>query len=153
MKGQQNQAPISIGHLEPGVHRRVTTLVDRGDPEHLVPGTGITMEALHHYQLLGRRLQARAVAAAFAGLGSAIARPVRALFRSLARSRREGQAIRQLAALDDRILNDIGISRDQIPAAVTGLLTRTGPDQRAAAPTRLRPRAVVTVDEDSRRAA
>ncbi len=153
MNGYQNQAPTSIGELEPGVRRRVATLVDRGDADHRVPGTGITMEEFHQYQLLGRRLQAQAVASAFASLGSAFARPLKALVHSLAEARRAGQAARQLRAMDDHLLADIGIARDQIPAAVAGLVTRSEVDAHVPAPTPLRPRAAATAIPDTRRAA
>lgn len=35
-------------------------------------------------------------------------------------------AIRELRALDDHTLNDIGLSRSQIPAVVDGLLDQSG---------------------------
>ena len=68
MATQQNQAPAATTLYEPGVCRRLSRIVDRGDQNHLVPGTGIAMDEFHQYQLLGRQLQARAVASAFSGL-------------------------------------------------------------------------------------
>jgi len=69
---QQNQAPTWTALYEPGVCRRLALIVDRGDREHLVPGTGIAMDEFHQYQLLGRQLQARAMASAFSGLFKAL---------------------------------------------------------------------------------
>ena len=128
---KQNQPHRGITLNQPEVERRVLRLVDRGDAEHLVPGTHVTMDELHYYQLLGRRLQARAVTSAFAGLFRALVRPLRGLAAATARVSRETAAIRQLSALDDYLLADLGIQRGQIRAAVTGLLDRqtaTAPD-------------------------
>lgn len=124
MSIKQNQPHRGITLNQPEVDRRVLRLVDRGDTEHLVPGTHVTMDELHHYQLLGRRLQARAVASAFAGLFRALVRSLRGLAAASARVSRETAAIRQLSALDDYLLADLGIQRGQIRAAVTGLLER-----------------------------
>ena len=68
MATQQNQVPATPALYEPGVCRRLALIVDRGDQDHLVPGTGIAMDEFHQYQLLGRQLQARAMASAFSGL-------------------------------------------------------------------------------------
>lgn len=43
------------------------------------------------------------------------------------RAHREGASKRALGAMDDHLLADIGITRDQIPAAVAGLLERAAP--------------------------
>lgn len=72
MATQQNQAPEATTLYEAGVCRRLDRIVDRGDRNHLVPGTGITMDEFHQYQLLGRQLQARAVASAFGSLFKAL---------------------------------------------------------------------------------
>jgi uncharacterized protein YjiS (DUF1127 family) len=128
MNMQQNQVPTGPTLLQPGLYRRVAVIADRGDEDHLVPGTHVTMDEFHRYQLLGRQLQARAMAralaTALAGLRQALAWPFRKVADALGRARREGAAIRALGALDDHILADIGITRDQIPAAVAGLLQR-----------------------------
>lgn len=140
MKLHQNQAPTGATLVQPGVERHIAAMVDRGDQGHLVPGTHVTMDELHRYQLLGRQLQARAMAgaleAAFTGLLRGISRPFEKAAGALGRARREGAAIRSLGALDDHILADIGITREQIPAAVTGLLERpaTAPMPPATAP-------------------
>ena len=129
VNAQQNQQPRTLRLFEPGVERRVSLIVDRGNRDHLVPGTNITMEELHRYQLLGRQLQARAMAAAFKGLFSAVGRGIGRLVTGLRRARVQAAAIRELAAMDDHLLQDIGIRRDSIAAAVAGLM-----DRPAAAP-------------------
>ena len=140
MNVQPNQVPSGTTLLGPGVERRVATIVRRGEDAHLVPGTHVTMDELHRYQLLGRRLQARATAAALAGLARALVWPVRRLVAGFRRARREGVAIRQLGALDDHLLADIGLSRSQIPAAVAGLLDRPAAPAPAAPVATLTPR-------------
>jgi len=133
----RNQASKGIALFEPGVDRRIAVIVDQGDTDNLVPGTNVTMDALHHYQLLGRRLQARAMASALVRLFSAAVWPVKKLAADYARGLREAAAIRQLGALDDHLLRDIGIRRENIPAAVAGLMSR--PAVAASAPVALRP--------------
>jgi len=132
-----NQARKGIALFGPGIDRRVAVIVDRGDTDNLVPGTNISMDELHRYQLLGRRLQARATASALNGLFRAVARPVKKLAVAYRRALREATAIRQLGALDDHLLRDIGIRRENIPAAVVGLMNR--PAVAVAAPVVLRP--------------
>ncbi len=82
---QQNQVPTGIAQFEPGVSRRLALIVDRGDESNLVPGTHVTMDELHQYQLLGRQLQARAMASAFTGLFKAVVGPVKKLARAVNR--------------------------------------------------------------------
>ena len=79
---------------------------------------------------------ARLGAAAVGGTAELFARAVA----SLARARRRRAAINELAALDDRNLKDIGLSRGDIPSVVSELLDsaprtriRTLPRQHAAA--------------------
>jgi uncharacterized protein YjiS (DUF1127 family) len=121
---KRNQAPKGIALFGPGVDRRVAVIADRGDTDNLVPGTNITMDELHQYQLLGRRLQARATASALGDLFRAVVSPVKKLAAAYGRVLREATAIRQLGALDDHLLRDIGIRRENIPAAVAGLMNR-----------------------------
>lgn len=121
---QQNQVPTGIAQFEPGVSRRLALIVDRGDRNHLVPGTGITMDEFHEYQLLGRQLQARAMASAVTNLFRAVVLPVGKLVATFGKARTRAAAIRELGSLDDYLLRDIGIRRDDIPAAVAGLMNR-----------------------------
>lgn len=132
MSNKEIQARPEIALYQPEVDRQVVRLVQRGDTDHLVPGTHLTMDELHHYQLLGRRLQARAVSAAFASLFRGLAGPFKKLAAVSTRAAREAAAIRQLSALDDHLLADLGIRRGQIPAAVAGLMER--PAARKSAP-------------------
>ena len=136
---KRNQAPEGIPLFEPGVDRRIAVIVDQGDTDNLVPGTNVTMDALHQYQLLGRRLQARSMASTLGRLFSAVVRPVKKLAAGYTRVLREAAAIRQLGALDDHLLRDIGIRRENIPAAVAGLMNRPAVAHTAPAPVVLRP--------------
>lgn len=129
---KENQARSDSGLYQPEVDRQVMRLVHHGDTDHLLPGTHVTMDELHQYQLAGRRLQARAAASAFTSVFRALVWPFRKLAAAYARASRETAAIRQLSALDDSLLVDIGIHRGQIRAAVAGLLTR--PAAEAPAP-------------------
>lgn len=134
MNTKRNQAPSRIALFEPGVTRPVAAIVDRGDTDNLVPGTNVTMDELHRYQLLGRQLQARAMASILTGLFRALVWPVKVLAASLGRASREVAAIRQLGALDDHLLQDIGIRRENIPQTVAGLMSRPAATETAPAP-------------------
>ena len=136
---QRNQDPPGIVLLAPGVHRRVAVIVARSDRDNLIPGTNITMDELHRHVVLGRRLQARAMASALAGLLRAVVWPLKKLAAIYAPSRRQVAAIRQLGALDDHLLQDIGIRRENIPQVVAGLMSRPAVTDAAAAPVALRP--------------
>ena len=154
MNTNKYQAFAAPKLYQPGVDRRVVRLVARGDTDHLVPGTHVTMDELHEYQLLGRRLQARAVASAFAGLFRAVVWPFRRFAAAYARAGRESAAIRQLSALDDYLLADIGVQRGQIPAAVKGLLDRSADETRQRTAELLRhERPVASNDPHSKAAA
>ena len=138
MTMKENQALHDTGLYQPGVGRRVAKIVHGGDQTDLVPGTHVTHEDLQHYQLVGRRLQARATAAALGSLLRALLWPVRKIAKlaaAYARSGREAAAVRQLSALDDHLLEDIGIRREQIPAAVAGSLARSAAPDAPALPT------------------
>jgi uncharacterized protein YjiS (DUF1127 family) len=97
------------------------------------------------YLAEGRRRQARAMAEAIdagsrvlrAGLAGLAGLVRRRLLEPLARRSERKRALGQLAALDDRLLADIGLRRGDIALAVAGLLA----DPRV---TRRRPDAVVT---------
>ena len=92
-----------------------------------------------------RKAHHAAVAGMASGLG--LSRPLRrlvgwtttALTRTLQRRRLRRlrrMAIRQLEALDDRLLTDIGVLRDQIPELIDLLLSRRKPDCVAESPPR-----------------
>ena len=145
---KRNQAPKRIALFEPGVDRRVAVIVDRGDTDNLVPGTSATMDELHQYQLLGRRLQARAMAWALGDLFRAVVRPLKKLAAAYGRVLREATAVRRLEALDDHLLRDIGIRRENIPAAVAVLMNRPAVADAEPAPVLLRPADQQTAGND-----
>lgn len=124
MTSTQNQESARIRLIEPGVHRRVSLIVHPGDREHLIPGTNISMDDLHRYQLVGRQLQARAMGAAFASLFKTLRSSLSGIARHFRQANQQAAARRELAAMDDHLLQDIGIRRENIPAAVAGLLAR-----------------------------
>jgi uncharacterized protein YjiS (DUF1127 family) len=53
-------------------------------------------------------------------IGTALGRVIVALGKAVGRWQEHRTAVRELAALDDRMLSDIGISRSEIPAVVAG---------------------------------
>lgn len=60
----------------------------------------------------------RSSSAAEKGVGNGLISTARHLWRSAAEAHRKRQTIRHLEKLDDRILNDIGISRSGLHASV-----------------------------------
>ena len=94
-------------------------------PEDIIDYRDLTPEEWQRerQQILTRAQAARA--GAMRELGSALLHPwqaVLAVVRAYARWRERREAVRELHALDDRSLRDIGISRSQIKgAARTGL--------------------------------
>jgi uncharacterized protein YjiS (DUF1127 family) len=75
-------------------------------------------EVFEHHAKTGRELRAQALRRLVRGIVGIIAQGAEAL----RRSDRRRVGYRELMALDDRLLRDIGLHRDQIPAAVKGLL-------------------------------
>ncbi len=75
-------------------------------------------EVIEHYAKTGR---AQAVRQALRGLIRGSVGAVRHGAEALQRWHRRRVGYRELMALDDRLLRDIGLRRDQIPAAVDGL--------------------------------
>lgn len=66
----------------------------------------------------------RARSEVFTRQARAAGRFVAELFRPLAEAVARDRAYRELMALDDRVLADMGITRDQIPSVVAGHLVR-----------------------------
>lgn len=66
---------------------------------------------------------AKAIGAAARGIGDWLGRGLSALERGQARR----MALRELYALDDRLLKDIGLSRDQVPATVNAMFRSEPP--------------------------
>ncbi len=78
-------------------------------------------EVIEHHAKTGRALHPQAVRQALRGLIRGIVGAVRQGAEALQRWHRRRVTYRELMALNDRLLRDIGLRRDQIPAAVEGL--------------------------------
>ncbi len=78
-------------------------------------------EVIEHHAKTGRALRAQAGRQALRGLIRGIVGAVRQGAEALQRWHRRRVGYRELMALDDRLLHDIGLHRAQIPAAVDGL--------------------------------
>ncbi len=79
-------------------------------------------EVIEHHAKTGRALRAQVGRQALRGLIRGIVGAVRQGAEALQRWHLRRVGYRALMALDDRLLRDIGLRRDQIPAAVAGLL-------------------------------
>ncbi len=75
-------------------------------------------EVIEHYARTGRALRAQAVRQALRGLIRGIVDAVQQGTEALQRWHRRRVTYRELLALNDHLLHDIGLHRDQIPAAV-----------------------------------
>ncbi len=85
-------------------------------------------EVIEHHAKTGRALHPQAVRQALRGLIRGIVGAVRQGAEALQRWHRRRVTYRELMALDDRLLRDIGLRRDQIPAAVEeSLWNQPGP--------------------------
>ena len=81
-----------------------------------------------------RRLQGAAIGRAFGAAGRFIARGGSDLYRWIAAVVRKRQTIADLSRLDDHVLEDIGISRAQIPLIAQGLIAPSGETPRQVIP-------------------
>lgn len=84
-----------------------------------------SLEEVQQYERWARQQQALVFRQMAVGVGRGIGRAVASLaglYQALGRSQRRRVAIRELSALDDYILNDMGLTRGTIRAAVDGLL-------------------------------
>ncbi len=79
-------------------------------------------EVIEHYSKIGRELRTQAVQRAVRRLVRGIVGIIAQGAEALRRWHLRRVTYRELMALDDRLLHDIGLRRDQIPAAVKGLL-------------------------------
>jgi len=59
--------------------------------------------------------------------GESLAKAVKRVFSAFARARARRQTLSALYALDDRILQDIGLARDGVESAVDAMLSRPRP--------------------------
>jgi len=87
---------------------------------------------VYHYQRLAREARAEAFDRAFAWIGRVIGSGARSgleglasLVRKYRQGRAKGLTIRQLNALSDHVLTDIGVARGEIPAVAEALANGT----------------------------
>ena len=86
------------------------------------------------YTARARRLQSEALGRMLGAAGRLLARSVARSVRRIATAIRKRQTIRELSRLDDHLLADIGIAREQIPMIGEGLIARSGEVPRRAIP-------------------
>jgi uncharacterized protein YjiS (DUF1127 family) len=85
-------------------------------------GRDLDHDTVKHYATVGRELRAQAFRQALRRLSQAIAGASGRAARALKHRRLRHASIRQLVALSDHQLKDIGLLRAEIPAAVDRLL-------------------------------
>ncbi len=73
-----------------------------------------------------RELQSEAIGRAFGAAGRAVARIAYRAYRGIADAVRKRRTIAELSRLDDHLLDDIGIDREQIPTIAQGLIAPSG---------------------------
>ena len=78
------------------------------------------------YTARARELQSEAIGRAFGTAGRFLARKGTNMYRRITGAIRKRQTIRALSRLDERLLADIGIDREQIPMIAQGLIGRSG---------------------------
>ena len=86
------------------------------------------------YGVRARRLQSEAIGHALGAAGRFLARTGGSVYRRIADALRKRRTIAQLARLDDHLLSDIGIDRDQIPMIAQGLIAPSGEAPRRMIP-------------------
>lgn len=123
-------------------------------PEGALPTSGAALEALARR---GRCLRSAAMFDAARALAGLLRRGLRALLQGLYRQQIRRKAIAELSRLDDRLLADIGMRREDIPLVVDGQANRSGAEKTIAAAagglhqpavTRTRACAAVAVNDD-----
>ena len=73
-----------------------------------------------------RELQSEAISRMFGAAGHFVARTVSHAFRGIVDAVRKRRTIAELSRLDDHLLADIGIDREQIPTIAQGLIAPSG---------------------------
>ena len=81
-----------------------------------------------------RELQSEALGNVFATTGRILARGGMSAYRRIGDAIRKRRTIAELSRLDDHLLFDIGIGREQIPAIAQGLIAPSGESPRRAIP-------------------
>lgn len=119
MTTHETQADDRIWLNEPGVDRRVSLVVNGERRGATVPGTGLTLKEIEHYQARGRRLQAQALGSTLGGLLRRLGSLIGQLAGALERRRQNRLAMWHLSTMDDYALKDIGLRRTDIPYVVT----------------------------------
>lgn len=86
------------------------------------------------YTARARQLQSEAIGRAFGMTGRFLARIGSNAFRSIAGAIRRRRTVSELSRLDDHLLADIGIDREQIPMVAQGLIGPSGARPRRSVP-------------------
>ena len=81
-----------------------------------------------------RELQSEAFGRVFGAAGRVVARTVSHAFRGIVDAVRKRRTIAELSRLDDHVLADIGIDREQIPTIAQGLIAPSGDAPRRIIP-------------------
>ena len=86
------------------------------------------------YTARARELQSETIGRAFGAAGRFLARTGTDAIRSVAGALRKRRTIAELSRLDDRLLADIGIDREQIPMIAEGLIAASTEAPRRTVP-------------------
>ena len=86
------------------------------------------------YTARARELQSEAIGRVFSATGRFLVRSVTRAFRGIADAARKRRTISELSRLEDHLLADIGIDREQIPTIAQGLIAPSGDTPRRIVP-------------------
>ena len=86
------------------------------------------------YTARARQLQSEAIGRAFSAAGRVLARNASEAWRRIVDAIRKRRTIAALSRLDDHLLADIGIDREQIPIVARGLIAPSGDAPRRTIP-------------------
>ena len=86
------------------------------------------------YTARARQLQSETIGRAFGAAGRFLARTGTDAIRSVAGTLRKRRTIAELSRLDDHLLADIGIAREQIPMIAEGLIAASNEAPRRTVP-------------------